>query len=88
MIAESSGKGQEFGIRSVLVSVCSQEQYWPIMFGFVTMLTLSMRVTHLVTVNYTRVSSYQAIWLDKRHSVSADTQYNSTGTFNFMYHST
>lgn len=33
-------------------------------------------------------SSKQALQPDKRHSMSADTQDNSTGTFHFMYHST
>lgn len=32
-------------------------------------------------------SSDQALWLDKRHFVSADTEYISTGTFNIVYHS-
>ncbi len=34
--------------------------------------------------DYTKVSSCQAICLDKRHSVFADMESNSTGTFNFI----
>ena len=33
--------------------------------------------------DYTTVSSDQVIELDKRHSMSADIEYNSTGTFNY-----
>ncbi len=33
----------------------------------------------------TTVSTNQVIWLDMRQSVSADIDYNSTGTFNFIY---
>lgn len=35
---------------------------------------------------YATVSSYQAFWWDKRHSISADVGYDSTSTSNFMYH--
>ncbi len=45
------------------------------------------RVTILHYYSYL-ISSYQAIWLDKVHSMSADIEYNSTGTFNFLYYST
>lgn len=35
--------------------------------------------------NCTTVSSNQALWLDERHTICADTENNSTGALNVMY---